>query len=69
LIRQHSMVSWETIQQGEENPLIGRLRTDETVLSYLGAEEVDALLDVSGYVGDAPARCGAFLRLLGETLS
>ena len=69
LIRQHSMASWESIQRGEENPLIERLRADETVLSYLGAEEVDALLDVSGYVGDAPARCEAFLRLLGETLS
>ncbi len=69
LIRQHSMASWEAIQRGEENPLRERLRADETVLSYLGAEEVDALLDVSGYVGDAPARCEAFLRLLGETLS
>lgn len=68
LIRQHAMASWETIQRGEENPLMERLRTDETVLSYLEVEEVDALLDVSGYVGDAPARCEAFLRLLGETL-
>ena len=69
LIRQHSMTSWEAIQRGEENPLLDRLRADETVLSYLNAEEVDALLDVSGYMGDAPARCEAFLRLLGETLS
>jgi adenylosuccinate lyase len=69
LIRQHSMVSWEAIQRGEENPLIERLRADETVLSYLRAEEVDALLDVSGYVGDASARCEAFLRLLEGTLS
>jgi adenylosuccinate lyase len=67
LIRQHSMVSWEAIQRGEENPLIERLRADETVLSYLRAEEVDALLDVSGYVGDAPARCETFLRLLEGT--
>jgi adenylosuccinate lyase len=69
LIRQHSMASWDTIQRGEENPLIERLKADETVLSYLGAEEVDALLDVGGYVGDAPARCKAFLRLIGEALS
>jgi adenylosuccinate lyase len=69
LIRQHSMASWEAIQRGKENPLIERLMADETVLSYLGAEEVDVLLDVSSYVGDAPARCEAFLRLLGETLS
>jgi adenylosuccinate lyase len=69
LIRQHAMASWEAIQRGEENPLRGRLRADEMVLSYLGAKEVDALLDVSGYVGDAPARCEAFLRLLEETLS
>jgi adenylosuccinate lyase len=69
LMRQHSMASWEAIQRREENPLIERLRADETVLLYLEAEEVDSLLDVSGYVGDAPVRCEAFLRLLGETLS
>jgi len=69
LIRQHSMASWEAIRRGEENPLRERLGTDEMVLSYLGAEEVDALLDVSGYIGDAPARCEAFLRLLEEILS
>jgi adenylosuccinate lyase len=68
LIRQHAMVSWEAIQREEENPLRGRLRADEKVLSYLGAEEVDALLDVSGYVGDAPVRCETFLRLLGDVL-
>ena len=69
LIRQHSMASWEAIQRGGGNPLMERLGADETVLSYLGAEEVDALMDVSGYVGDAPARCEAFLRLLREALS
>jgi adenylosuccinate lyase len=69
VIRQHAMASWEAIQRGEENPLMERLRVDETVLSYLGAEEVDALLNVSGYVGDAPARCEAFLFSLEETLS
>jgi len=69
LIRQHAMASWEAIQRGEENPLTKRLRVDETVLSYLRAEEVDALLDVSGYVGDASARCVAFLRLLEGGLS
>ena len=69
VIRQHSMASWEAIQRGEENPLIERLRADEAVLSHLGAEEVDAFLDVSGYVGDAPARCETFLHLLEETLS
>ncbi len=68
LIRQHAMDSWEAIRRGEENPLMERLKADETVLSYLRADEVGALLDISGYVGDAPARCEAFLRLLRETL-
>jgi adenylosuccinate lyase len=68
LIRQHAMASWEAIQREEENPLRGRLRADETVLSYLGAEEVDALLDLSGYVGDAPDRCEAYLHLLRDAL-
>lgn len=56
LIREHSMTAWATIRTGATNPLAETLAADQTVLSYLTADEVRALMDASHYVGDAPQR-------------
>ena len=58
LIREHSLTAWDVIQRdaSEANPLPDLLASDPAVLSYLPAEQVHALLDASGYVGDAPER-------------
>jgi adenylosuccinate lyase len=69
LIRQHSMAAWTAIQQGEPNPLAGRLAADPAVLAFLPAAKVHALLDASRYVGDAPRRARALAGLIGEALA
>ena len=56
VIRQHAIASWQAVQAGEPNPLADRLAADATVLRYIPAEQVRALLDATGYVGDAPER-------------
>ncbi len=70
-IRQHTMAVWEAIQRGGENPLMERLSSDGALLAFLPAERVRELLDAISFIGDAPARCLEFLRLLrarlGET--
>ena len=70
-IRQHTMSAWDAIQRGEENPLMERLSSDSALLAFLPAERVRELLDAVSFIGDAPARCAEFLRLLrarlGET--
>lgn len=68
-IRQHTMAAWEVIQRGKENPLTERLSSDSAFLAFLPAERVKKLLDVVNFVGDAPARCGEFLRLLRMCLA
>lgn len=55
-IRAHAMAAWAEVAQGRANPLTERLSADERVLCYLSADEVRALLDASGYVGNGPRR-------------
>jgi len=56
LIRGHAMAAWDTVQQGETNPLADRLAADPEVLRYLPAGRVRELLDATAHVGDAPER-------------
>ena len=64
LIRQHTMAAWEAIQRGEKNPLMERLSSDSTLVAFLPAERVRELLNAVSFIGDVPAKCAEFLRLL-----
>jgi adenylosuccinate lyase len=68
-IRQHTMAAWEAIQRGGENPLVERLSSDSALIAFLPAERVRELLDAVRFVGDAPARCVEFLRILRTHLA
>ena len=59
VIRTHSMAAWPAVKAGQPNPLADALAGDERIVAYLPAERVRALLDVAGYVGDAPQRARA----------
>jgi adenylosuccinate lyase len=58
VIRQHSLATWDAVQRdtSANNPLPDLLSSDPAVLEFLKAEQVRALLDAKGYVGDAPQR-------------
>ncbi len=56
VLRAHSMAAWEAIRRGEPNPLADFLAADERITAFLPPERVRALMDVAGYVGDAPRR-------------
>ncbi len=64
VIRQHSMVAWEAVREGQPNPLTERLSSDPRLTTYLPAERIRAQMDIVGYVGDAPQRA----RLLVEQI-
>jgi adenylosuccinate lyase len=68
LIRQHSMAAWEAIQSGEMNPLVDMLTHDQMVLRHLSAEQVWALMDAGGYVGDAALRARALAKEIRQRL-
>ena len=55
-IREHAMAAWEAVRDGRANPLAEFISGDPDLLAYLAAAELAALMDASGYVGDAPQR-------------
>ena len=65
LIRQHSLAAWDAIQRGEDNPLGEALAIDPTVLAFLPAERVGAVLEkglVPAAVSDVADQPGALPR-------
>jgi adenylosuccinate lyase len=62
-LRQHSRAAWEAVQDGKPNPLLNQLTTDTVLLRYVQPARMRDLLDVRGYVGQAPER-----RALARTL-
>lgn len=56
VIRVHSLAAWNTIRNGDENPLVESLIHDPELQKFLSEGEMRKVLDYEGYVGDAPAR-------------
>jgi len=55
-LREHSMVAWESIENGASNPLTDHLSSDTTLLKYLQPARIRELLQADSYVGTAPQR-------------
>lgn len=59
VLRGHSMAAWEAVREGRTNPLPDLLANEARLASYLPPEQIRTLLDISGYIGDAPQRARA----------
>ena len=68
-IRSLSMQAWQALHNGEPNPLIDLVVTTPEFLHYLSTDKLRALMDASGYVGDAPERAKALAELIRETIN
>jgi adenylosuccinate lyase len=68
IIREHSLAAWADMAAGQANPLPRRLSTEARITRYIPAEQVIALLDASGYVGDAPERAYQLAQQIRTTL-
>ncbi len=69
VIREHSLAAWQAVQAGEPNPLIERLASDPRITAWVAPEQVRALLDAQGYVGDAPERAREMARTIQSLLT
>ncbi len=74
LIRERSMQAWQAVQAGTStsapaNPLAQLLSQDRRVKEYLPEDEILALFDARGHVGDAPARARAMAAKVVGTLA
>lgn len=67
-LRQHALAAWEAVAAGEQNPLAELVVEDGIFLSILSAAELRDLIQVEGYVGDAPQRAKALASSIQEAL-
>ncbi len=59
VIREQSLLAWQSLQEGQPNPLADNLLTDARISALVPPARARKLLDVSDYVGDAPQRARA----------
>ncbi len=64
IIRQHSLTAWASIRQGQPNPLLEILSSDENILALVKADRVRELLNADAYVGDAPERARIMAKII-----
>lgn len=73
-LRQHAMLAWDQLQQGQANSLQSRIEADPELLRYLSVSELHGLMDAiqSGpdavHLGDAPQRARLFAAELQRRL-
>ena len=63
-LRQHSLHAWQTLRDGEPNPLVERLATDPAITAYLSPDAIRDAMTSSAYVGFAPEKA----RAMAETV-
>ncbi len=70
-LRQHALIAWQAVQNGQPNPLVRRLQTDEEILRWINVSEIEQLSRVSSYTGIAEeasrAMAGQIRQTIGKT--
>ncbi len=56
VLRDISLIAWNEIQEGKENPMKRLLRNNPVLKRYLDEEEIDKSFDMTHHIGDAPER-------------
>ncbi len=68
-LREHSLAAWQTMHNGQDNPLRDSLQGDPVISALLPAEEIDRLMTVEDYLGDAPQRARAMAAAIRASLA
>lgn len=55
-LREHAMAAWQQVQQNQPNPLQALIANDTEINQILPAAQLQALMQVEGYVGSASQR-------------
>lgn len=67
-LRELSMLAWESIEKGEENPLIESICKEPVFLEYLSADDLRVMFDTNRYLGDAPERARQLCERIRQSL-
>lgn len=68
-LREHAMTAWQSVRQGQPNPLAELLSNDAALQTYLSGEQILELMRVSGYTGMAPQHARAMASEIQARLS
>jgi adenylosuccinate lyase len=68
-LRWHAMTAWQSVRQGEPNPLPGLLEQDETMIHFLSPATIQDLMRVDHYTGIAPQRSREIAQRIHEEIN
>ncbi len=68
-LRRHALEAWEALREGRANPLVELVSADPVFGGYLTPEEIRALMEARGYLGDAPRRARRMAAAVAERLA
>ncbi len=68
ILRTHSLAAWQSVQKGQANDLVERLKADVSILRWVSREEIEQLSQVDGYTGISPERSRAMADLIRSEL-
>jgi adenylosuccinate lyase len=63
-LRELTIAAWQSVESGQENPLLGLVSKEPDFLEYLSEEELASLLDASQHLGNAPERAKEMSRTI-----
>ncbi len=67
-LRQHAMNAWAVVRDGGPNPLSELVSQDSAIKENISFDDLEALLDINEYVGDAPVRARALAQEIRDAM-
>jgi len=67
-LRQHAMEAWAAVREGGPNPLSELMSQDSAINENISSDDLEALLDINEYVGDAPVRARALAQEIRDAM-
>lgn len=68
-LREHAMAAWQQVQQNQPNPLQALIANDAEINQVLPAAQLQALMQVEGYVGSASQRARAMAQQIRKAVN
>lgn len=66
ILRDISMTAWQKTEEGNTNPMEKLLMNNSYLRKYLKKEEINKLLDVKNYIGNAPERALKLVKIINS---
>lgn len=63
-LRDISMIAWQDIQKGKDNPMVKLLSTNKLISRFLNKNQLEKLMLVESHIGDAPERAKKLVKII-----